>query len=60
MSVRKGNKNFHTIYDNNTLENMKRYYGVDTYDEIVKYIKRNHLAEVDEGDLAIQKTHKHS
>ncbi len=46
MSVKKGNKNFHTIYDDNTLENMKRYYGVDTDDEIVKYIKRNLFAEV--------------
>ncbi len=39
MSVRKGNKNFHTIYDDKTLENMKRYYGIDTDDELVKYIK---------------------
>ena len=54
MSIKKDNKNLYTIYDNNTLENMKRYYGVDTDDEIVKYIKRNHLAEVDEGDLALQ------
>ena len=46
MSVKKGNKNFHTIYDDNTLENMKRYYGVDTDYEIVKYIKRNLFAEV--------------
>jgi hypothetical protein len=54
MSIKKDNKNLNTIYDNNTLENMKRYYGVDTDDEIVKYIKRNRLAEVDEGDLALQ------
>ncbi len=33
---------------------MKRYYGVDIDDEIVKYIKRNRLAEVDERDLALQ------
>jgi len=55
MSARKDNKNIHTILDDNTLENMKRYYGVDTDDEIVKYIKRNCLAEVDERDLALQK-----
>ena len=55
MSIRKNTKNFNTIYDDNTLENMKRYYGVDTDDEIVKYIKRNRLAEVDEKDLALQK-----
>ena len=56
MSIRKDNKNFNTIYDDNTLKNMKRYYGVDTDDEIVKYIKRNRLAEVDERDLVFQKT----
>ena len=55
MSIRKDNKNFNAIYDDNMLENMKRYYGVDADDEIVKYIKRNHLAEVDESDLALQK-----
>jgi hypothetical protein len=54
MSIRKDNKNFNTIYDDNMLKNMKRYYGVDTDDEIVKYIKRNRLAEVDERDLALQ------
>jgi hypothetical protein len=54
MSIRKDNKKFNTIYDDNTLKNMKRYYGVDTDDEIVKYIKRNGLAEVDERDLALQ------
>ena len=57
MSTRKGNKSFHTIYDDNTLRNMKRYYGVDSDVEIVKYIKRNHLAEVDERDVALQKAH---
>jgi hypothetical protein len=56
MSVRKGNKNFHTIYDDNTLENMKRYYGIDTDDEIVKYIKRNLYAEVDEVDHVFSKS----
>jgi hypothetical protein len=54
MSIRKDNKKFNTIYDDNTLKNMKRYYGVDNDDEIVKYIKRNGLAEVDERDLALQ------
>jgi hypothetical protein len=55
MNIEKDNKNFNTIYDDNMLENMKRYYGVDTDDEIVKYIKRNRLAEVDERDHALQK-----
>jgi hypothetical protein len=54
MSIRK-DRNFNTIYDDNTLKNMKRYYGVDNDDEIVKYIKRNRLTEVDERDLALQK-----
>jgi hypothetical protein len=49
MSVRKGNKNFHTIYDDKILENMKRYYHIDTDDELVKYIKGNRLMELDEG-----------
>ena len=61
MSVRKGNKNFHTIYDYKTLENMKRYYHIDTDDELVKYIKRNLPAELDEGDYThIQKINKKS
>ena len=47
MSVRNGKKGFHTIYDDKTLENMKRYYRIDTDDELVKYIKRNHLVEPD-------------
>jgi hypothetical protein len=61
MIVRKGNKNFHTIYDDKTLENMKRYYGIDTDDELVKYIKGNRLMELDEGDIMhIQKGNKKS
>jgi len=61
MSIRKGNKNFHTIYDDKTLENMKRYYGIDTDDELVKYIKGNRLMELDEGDIMhIQKVNKKS
>ena len=51
MSVRKGNKNFHTIYDDKTLENMKRYYRIDTDDELVKYIKGNRLMELDKEDI---------
>jgi len=60
MNIRKGNKNFHSVYDDNTLDNMKRYYGVDIEDEIVKYIKRNLFAEVDEGDMHFQKPSKKS
>jgi hypothetical protein len=50
MSDRKYNNNFHNIYDDKTLENMKRYYRIDTDDELVKYIKRNNLIEPDKGD----------
>jgi hypothetical protein len=50
MSDRKNN-NFHNIYDDKTLENMKRYYRIDTDDELVKYIKRNNLVEPDKGDI---------
>lgn len=56
MSVRKENENFHTTYDGKTLENMKRYYRIDTDHELVKYIKRNRLMEFDECDIThIQK-----
>jgi hypothetical protein len=47
MSDRKDNNNFHNIYDDKTLENMKHYYRIDTDDELVKYIKRNNLV----GDI---------
>jgi hypothetical protein len=55
MRTKKDSKNFHAIYDNNTLKNMKRYYGIDSDDEIVKYIKKNRLAEADERDPALQR-----
>ncbi|MGA6923684.1 MAG: hypothetical protein WBY22_12225 [Nitrososphaeraceae archaeon] len=51
MSDRKYNNNFHNIYDDSTLENMKRYYRIDTDDELVKYIKRNNLVEPDKRDI---------
>ena len=61
MSVRKDNKNFHTTYDDKTLENMKRYYGINNDDDLVKYIKRNLPAELDERDSThIQKINKES
>ena len=51
MSDRKDNNNFHNIYDDKTLENMKRYYRIDTDHEIVKYIKRNNLVAPDKGNI---------
>jgi hypothetical protein len=50
MSDRKDNNNFHNIYDNKTLENMKRYYRIDTNDKLAKYIKRNNLVKPDRGN----------
>jgi hypothetical protein len=49
MSARKNNNNFHNAYDDRTMENMKQYYGIDTDDELVKYIKKN--VELDEDDV---------
>ena len=61
MSVRNGKKGFHTIYDDKTLENMKRYYRINTDEELVKYIKKNLPAELDERDyIHIQKINKKS
>lgn len=39
---------------------MKRYYGIDTDNELVKYIRRNHLEELDGDILHIQKVNKKS
>ena len=49
MGVRKDKNNFHTTYDDKIMENMKRYYRIDTDDELVKYIKKN--VELDEDDV---------
>ena len=53
MSVRNDDRIFHTIYNKKILENMKRYYGIDSDNELVKYIKyvkRNHIIEPDKAD----------
>ena len=36
MGLRKDEKSFHTTYDDKTLENMKRYYGLDNKDAIIE------------------------
>jgi hypothetical protein len=49
MSIKNDDGNFHTIYNKEILEKMKRYYKIDSDSELVKYIKyvkRNHI-EVD-------------
>jgi hypothetical protein len=38
------------IYDDQTLENMKRYYKIDSYDELLKFIKRNGLVDDSESE----------
>ena len=37
------------IYDDKTLEHMKRYYKIESGDELLRYIKRHGL-RVDDGD----------
>ena len=49
MGVRKDKNNFHTTYDDRTMENMKHYYRIDSDDELKKYIKKN--IELDEDDV---------
>lgn len=56
MDLRKGEKSFHTTYDDKTLENMKRYYGLDNKDELLKFIKRNQLVRLDEVDSSKSKS----
>ncbi|MFZ0345316.1 MAG: hypothetical protein WAL24_09160 [Nitrososphaeraceae archaeon] len=62
MSVRNDDRIFHTIYNKKILENMKRYYGIDSDNELVKYIKyvkRNHIIEPDKADnVNVQKVIK--
>jgi hypothetical protein len=41
------------IYDDKTLEHMKRYYKIESDHELLQYIKRHGL-RVDDGDEDIQ------
>ena len=56
MGLRKDEKSFHTTYDDETLENMKRYYGLDNKDELLEFIKRNQLVRLDEVDTSKSKS----
>ena len=62
MSIKNDDRNFHAIYNKEILENMKRYYGLDSDNELVKYIKyvkRNHIVKPNEvDDVHIQKINK--
>jgi hypothetical protein len=53
MSIKNDDKIIHTTYNKEILENMKRYYGIDSDTELVKYIKyikRNRIVETNEDD----------
>jgi hypothetical protein len=62
MSIKNDDRNFHAVYNKEILENMKRYYGIDSDNELVKYIKyvkRDHITESNEVDkVYIQKIDK--
>ena len=54
MSVKNDERIFHTIYNKEILKNMKQYYGIDSDNELVKYIKYvrgNHVVQSDEVDV---------
>jgi hypothetical protein len=38
------------IYDDETLEKMKRYYRIDNDEDLLKYIKINRLVRNNEGE----------
>jgi hypothetical protein len=38
--VRRGRE---PTYNDETLENMRRYYRINNHDDLLKYIKKNHL-----------------
>ena len=40
-------KRKHDIFDDETLENMKRYYKIESHDELLQYIKNNRLIKGD-------------
>jgi hypothetical protein len=40
-------KKKHDIFDDETLENMKRYYQIESHDELLRYIKKNRLIKGD-------------
>jgi hypothetical protein len=47
--VRRGRE---PTYDDETLENMKRYYGINNHDDLLKYIKKNRLiGSIEEEEL---------
>jgi len=62
MDVKNDERVFHVIYNKEILENMKHYYGIDSDNELVKYIKyvrRNHVAEPNEvASMRVQKINK--
>jgi hypothetical protein len=58
MGLRKDEKSFHTTYDDKILENMKRYYGLDNKDELLKFIKKISLYALMKSTRPNQKVNK--
>jgi hypothetical protein len=44
------------IYDDQTLENMKRYYKIESHDELLQYIKKHGLVVSHNEDKDILKS----
>jgi hypothetical protein len=48
MSVEKPRGNSHVHYDDIILERMKRYYKIEDYDELLRFIKTHGLQNEDD------------
>lgn len=48
MSVEKQRGKLHVHYDDDTLERMKRYYKIEHYDELLRFIKSHGLQNEDD------------
>ena len=48
MSVEKLRGKSHVHYDDDTLERMKRYYKIEHYDELLRFIKTHGLQNQDD------------
>lgn len=47
MSVEKPRGKSHIYYDDDALERMKRYYKIEHYDELLRFIKTHRLQNQD-------------
>ena len=48
MSVEKPTGKLHVHYDDDILERMKRYYKIEDYDELLRFIKTHGLQNEDD------------